>query len=193
MVDAAGALVGIISESDFLPRVEGRPSRRWWLRLFTSAADEARDYVKAHGRRVGEVMTRDVVTVAPDTPLGKVAHTLETRGVKRVPVVADGRIVGLVSRADIVRSLAARRSEAMPNLLHDDAEIRQAVLAALADFDWSTSTRVSVTVNGGVVTIYGVLDHQAQGEALQVAAENVPGVSKVEVYARAWPTQVYAE
>jgi CBS domain-containing protein len=187
VVDAEGALVGIVSESDFLPRVAGRPPAPWWLRLLTGTVEEARAFVKAHGRRVDEVMTRDVLTVRPETALGEVAHALEARGVKRAPVVADGRLVGIVSRADIVRALAAGEARALPPPSRADTDIREAVLAALADFDWSASTRLSVTVTDGVVSIYGVLSHAAQGDALKVAAENVPGVVRVELHARPWP------
>src|SRR5580692_8794309 len=114
VVDASGRLVGIVSEGDLLHRAEIGTARRhrvrrrsWWLDHF--AGDQARDYIKSHGRTVKDVMTRDVVAVTEDTDLGDVAALLEAKRVKRVPVMRDGKIVGIISRANIVRAVGATK------------------------------------------------------------------------------------
>jgi len=109
VVDAQGALAGIVSEGDLIDRVDGEPGRRrrsWWLELVRPPEDQARDYLKLHGQRAQDVMTRDVVSVAEDAPLGEIARLLEKHRVKRVPVLRDGRLVGIVSRANLLHGLA---------------------------------------------------------------------------------------
>src|SRR5580692_8668968 len=126
VVDSGGRLVGVISEGDLLHRAEIGTARRhrerrrsWWLDHF--AAELARDYVKSHGRTVKDIMTRDVVTVSEDTDLAEIATLLETKRIKRVPVTRDGKVVGIVSRANLVRALAAATTGApMPAANADD-------------------------------------------------------------------------
>ncbi len=112
VLDQGGRVVGIVSEGDLMRRVEHADERHrsWWLKLFSDEITEATEYVKTHGRRAAEVMTRDVVTVDEDTPLHEIAALLEERRIKRVPVVRDGRLVGIVSRANLLHGLAARAS-----------------------------------------------------------------------------------
>jgi CBS domain-containing protein len=111
IVDANGAPVGMVSESDLIKReIDQRaPRRGWWLELLAEGEDLAAefvDYLKTADRPARDIMTAPVVTVAEDTPIQVVAETLQEHGIKRVPVVRDGRIVGIVSRADLVRALA---------------------------------------------------------------------------------------
>lgn len=133
VVAADGRLAGIVSEGDLVRRpelgTEARPS--WWLMLFAGSEDLAQSYRKAHGRRAADVMTHDVVTVAEDAPVSEIARLLEERRFKRVPVIRDGRVVGVVSRADLVRGLAVQRAPtAVPA---DDNAIRERCLRSIRD------------------------------------------------------------
>jgi len=136
VIDASGRLVGIISEGDLLHRAEIGTARRhrerrrsWWLDHF--ASDLARDYIKSHGRTVKDIMTRDVVTVTEDADLGDVAALLEAKRIKRVPVMREGKIVGIISRANIVRALGATRGAPPREGEGDDRSIRASLLAEL--------------------------------------------------------------
>lgn len=188
VVDADGKLVGIVSEGDLLLRSElgtQRPQTRrtsWWLSHF--ATDSARDYIKAHGRTVGDIMTRDVAAVTEDTSLAEIATLLETRRIKRVPVVRDGTIVGIISRSNLVRALGAAAHPPAPVVSDDDRTIRANLLAELRRQDWASRLwPQDILVNGGVVHLWFSSDLGAdQREAARVAAENVPGVRSVEVH-----------
>jgi len=191
VVDAGGRLVGIVSEGDLVRRVETGTagSRAWWLELLADPATLALEYVKTHGRRAADVMTRTVVTVEENASLADVARLLEGRRIKRVPVVRDGRIVGIVSRADLVRGLAVRSIEPQPATVADDRAIREGVLAALRGQPWWLGTYQTVVVIDGVVHLWGMARSVAERAAMRVAAENVPGVRGVEDHLmdfRAW-------
>ena len=132
-----GRLVGIVSEADLLHRHEigtdgTAHSAPWWLRLF--AADRSiEDYIKSHARRARDVMTPEVVSVAPDTPAAEIADVLEARRVKRVPVVEAGRLVGMVSRSDLVAALAAAAGSKKRAAPMDDAAENIAGVRAVED------------------------------------------------------------
>jgi CBS domain-containing protein len=184
VVDAKGGLLGIVSEGDLMRRPEaGTEVRRrsWWLRLFSDQADLARDFVKTHGLRATDVMTREVVTVGDDTPLAAIAQILEERRIKRVPVVRGERLVGIVSRADLLRAVAARwpRSDAAAGK-PDDRAIRERLLETIRSAEWVTDAFVNVMVTDGVVHLWGVIESDVQRDALRVAAERIPGVRAVE-------------
>jgi CBS domain-containing protein len=188
VVDATGQLLGIVSEGDLVRRAEtGTLSRRaWWLELLRDPAAEAREYVKTHGRRAADVMTRPVVTVAEDTAIEDIAGLLERRGIKRVPVVREGRVIGIVSRADLVRALAVRPVEPPPPGVADDRAIRDGVLAALRTQPWWVGTYRTVVVVDGVVHLWGLARSPAERDAMRVAAETVPGVRGVEDHLMDW-------
>jgi CBS domain-containing protein len=187
VVDATGRLVGIVSEGDLIGRVETPTGRRaWWLELLTDPTALARDYVKTHGRRVTDVMTHPVVTVEAEASLGEIAGLLERRGIKRVPVVRDGRVIGIVSRADLVRALAVRPVEPRPATVADDGAIREQVLAILRVQPWWNGTYRSIVVTDGVVHLWGLARSRAERDALRVAAEAVPGVRGVEDHLMDW-------
>jgi len=196
VVDADHRLVGIVSEGDLLHRVETGTERRpehrqgrrrsWWLETVGSNRDFARDYVKSHGRTVKDVMTREVVTVADTTELADIAMLLETKGIKRVPVVRDGRLVGIVSRANLVRALAAARSERPADAVREDQAIRDKLLgdqliAELRRQKWADLEAADIIVRDRVVHLW-FSDEQsaAERQALRVAAENIDGVRRVE-------------
>lgn len=175
-----GRLVGIVSEGDLMRRVETgtERSRSWWLKLVVGSAELAREYVKAHGMLAGDVMTPEVVSVSPDTPLDEIAALLERRRIKRVPVVEGGRLVGIVSRADLLRGLAARKAAAAPT--PDDRTIRARLLEKLGAAAWATTGSINVIVTDGVVHLWGWVSSQDERRAMLVAAREVPGVRGVE-------------
>ncbi len=178
-------LVGIVSEGDLLHRAETgterRTARRRWRWFDSTPAEEARDYVKSHGRKVGEIMTREVIAVSEDTDLAEVATLMETKRVKRVPVLRDGKLVGIISRANLVRALAATPSEAVTAAESDDRAIRAKLLTELNGRDWARVWPADIVVQDGAVHLWLSDDRsEAEREALRVAAENVPGVRRVE-------------
>ena len=180
-------VVGIISENDLLRRPElGTEDRRpHWLQLFSRSATEAAEYVRTHGLTAGEVMTADVVSVNDTTAVEEIARLLESRGIKRVPVLRDRRLVGIVSRADLLRNLGSRLRTEQPA---SDGEIRAAVLAELSRHpSWAPPpAEVSVYVQDGVVHCWGVVRSTAQRQAMIVAAERVAGVRQVEDHVQLW-------
>lgn len=179
VVEADGSVVGILTEGDLLRRSEtGTQKRRGrWLELLLGPGRLAGEYVRTHGRVVGELMTREVVAVAEDTPLDQVVGLMEENRVKRLPVLRGDKLVGIVSRADLLRAL--RHSLGGAPAAGGDAAIRERVLAEIARAAWSPREGISVGVADGVVDLAGVVFDEKQREALIVAAENVPGVKEV--------------
>ena len=186
VVDSSGRLIGIISEGDLLHRAEigtarhHRERRRsWWLDHF--ASDLAREYVKSHGRTVKDIMTRDVVTVTEDTDLGEVAALLEAKRIKRVPVMHAGKIVGIISRANLVRALGSTKGAPPREGEGDDRTIRARLLAELGHEEWAKIWPEDIIVRDGVVHFWLSSDEpEEKKQALRVAAENIPGVRGVE-------------
>lgn len=181
VVDDDGRLVGIVSEGDLMRRAETGTDRRpsWWLALLTSAEDAAREYLKTHGRRVADVMTADVITVDEDTPLADVAAILERRRIKRVPVVRDHRVIGIVSRADLLRALAATKT-LPPEPSLDDRAIRERLLAHLDEANLAHGFYANVVVSNGVVHLWGLVETEDERRAMEAAAHSIPGVRSVE-------------
>lgn len=180
VVEADGSVVGILTEGDLLRRSEtGTQKRRSrWLELLLGPGRLADEYVKTHARVVGELMTREVVAVGEDTPLDAVVALMEENRVKRLPVVRDGKIVGIVSRADLLRAL--RHSLGGAPAPAGDGAIRERVLAEIARAPWCPREGITVEVADGVVDLGGVVFDEKQREALIVVAENVPGVREVK-------------
>lgn len=178
VVDARGRVVGIVSEGDLVRRAETgtEPRRSWWLALLAGRDEQAAEYIKTHGRTVRDVMTRDVISVGDRIPLERIATLLERQRIKRVPVIRGGKLVGIVSRANLLRGLAARKPAAGPRA--GDRTIRTRVLEELrrAGVDPSLLT---VVVSGGVVQLWGTVDSAPQKHAARVAAQNVRGAQKV--------------
>jgi len=182
VVDDDGRLVGIVSEGDLIRRPETgtEPRHSWWLSLLTTPEESLGEYLKTHGRRASDVMTRTVVTTQEDTPLGEVASLLEKHRIKRVPVVRDGKLVGIVSRADILRALAASKTQAPAAASADDRTIREQFLAHLKEHGLAAGGYVNVVVSEGVVHLWGLAESEAEKQALDVAARQIPGVRGVE-------------
>lgn len=191
VVDRTGKLVGIVSEGDLMRRAElgTERERSWWLELLTANRDLATDYAKAHGRKVGEVMTRKVITAAPDTPLNEIALLLEKHGIKRVPILDHGRLVGIVARANLLQALAGLTLAKPAPKADKDAEIREEVLARLKAAPWRPWL-LNVTVHDAVVDLWGIADGAEEKTAAGVVAENAPGVVSVNnhiiVRPRSW-------
>ena len=180
VVGSDGKILGIVSEGDLMRRAEAGTGRRrsWWLALLTGTDALAAEYVKEHSRMVADVMTRDVITAAPETPLRDIADILEKKGIKRVPIVKDGRIVGIVSRANLLQALASLRKQiegGAPN----DAKVREAVLERLKAAPWSRPSLINVIVQDGTVELWGIVETPTQKKAVRVAAEDTPGVRAV--------------
>jgi CBS domain-containing protein len=181
VIDTAGRLVGILTEGDLLRRSETGTEwhRPRWLEILMGPGRLAGEYVRTHGRKVDEIMTRDLVSVTPDTPLDEIVALMERRRIKRVPVLDGDTPVGIVSRADLLRALA-RSLEVQPAAVAGDDEIRERILADLTKVSWVPRDGLMITVTNGVVGLDGVILDEKEREALRVAAENVPGVRAVE-------------
>jgi CBS domain-containing protein len=179
VVDAAGQLVGIVSEGDFIRRSEiGTQRKRGrWLKFLLGAGLTATDYVHEHGRKVSEVMTTDPITVAEDATLEQIVTSMETNGVKRLPVLRDSKLVGIVSRANLLQAVASLARE-IPDPTADDDHIRSRIVAAIEKNDWSPFG-LNVIVRDGIVHLSGVITNESSRQAAMVATENVAGVKKV--------------
>jgi CBS domain-containing protein len=178
----SGTLVGVVSEGDLLRRPElgTQKHRRRWISFFSGVDEQAREFTKTHALRAGDVMTEQVIHVSEQTSLGDVVGLMEKHRIKRLPVLSDGKLVGIVSRADLLRALAARQANPIPPPAESDATIRAAMNDVLKNEEWAMSAMVNVIVSEGVVHLWGVIDSDDQRQALRVAAENIPGVTTVE-------------
>ena len=181
VIDEAGRLVGILTEGDLMRRGETGTERQRprWLEILMGPGRLAGEYVRTYGRKVDGIMTRDVVSVTPDTPLKEVVELMERRRIKRMPVLDGDVLVGILSRADLLRALLGALEE-KPARVTSDEEIRDRILAELARAAWVPRDGVTITVENGVVDLNGVILDEKERGALRVAAENAPGVRAVE-------------
>lgn len=180
VVDADGGVIGVISEADLVRRTEpgAEPQRPWWLEALTPASTLAAEFAKAHGRRVSEVMSRNVISAPEDATLGEIASLLEKHRIKRVPILRDGQLVGVVSRSNLIQALAsAPANGAAPAT--SDRTIRLELLDRLGDQDWTDFGSRNVIVSSGVVHLWGLVGSEAERKALIALAEEVPGVVRV--------------
>jgi CBS domain-containing protein len=177
VVDAAGRLVGMVTEGDLLRRVElgtgGRTPGR--LSQFFAPGRAAEDYVRTHGRVISEIMTEKVISVAPDTSLAEVVQIMESQQVKRLPVLQGERLVGIVSRADLLRALF-RLLQVRTVTAVSDAELRKRVLAEIDKLQWAPRATVDAIVTNGVVELRGTVTDDRERAGLRVIVENTPGV-----------------
>lgn len=180
VVDSTGTLVGIVTEGDLLRRDELGTERRrsWWLRLLASPGRQAADFTRTHGRKVADVMTRDVLSVNADAPLTDIVALMEEHRVKRVPVLDGNRVAGVVSRADLLRALSVAAREHR-EVVGDDRTIRDHILDTLTHETWAPKTTLNITVVNGVVDLWGTIGNDQERRAICVIAENTPGVKKV--------------
>jgi CBS domain-containing protein len=179
VVDADGALLGIVTETDLAHRLAAKvsPPRSWLRALFSAAPAEALDYAKARGRRARDIMTAAPVTIGEEASLEEAARLLEEKGVRRLPVLRGGRLVGVISRADMLRALLA--PEAPGPVSADDRALRAAIQGALREAAWTHAYSVHFVVRDGEVTFYGFASPTEIQRGLRVLAEGVPGVKAV--------------
>lgn len=190
-------LAGMVSESDLLHRHEiGTDTlvrrRSWWKRLVQRNPIPT-DYVRSHGARARDLMSRRVISVAEDTPLAQIAALFERHHIGRVPVLRGERLVGIVSRADVVRAIAARSCALEPADMQTDDSIRERLVAELERQPWWHPRWSNVFVSGGIVSYRGMVESDAERQAARVAAENVSGVRGVEdgrIDVAEWQTMV---
>ena len=181
VIDKSGALVGIITEGDFLRRAETGTERKRprWLEILVGPNSLAGDYVRSHGRKVEEVMTREPIAIDEDVPLDEVVRIMERCRVKRLPVMRGDRVVGIVSRANLLHALASMRKQAAAAKPVADSELRDKVMDRLRGEPWVRTSLINVTVTEGSVDLWGIVDSAAEKQALRVAVETTPGVRAV--------------
>jgi CBS domain-containing protein len=182
VVDDDDTVIGMISEADLLRREEigTEKHRRWWLEAVTPATKLAEEFAKSHGRRVEEVMSTNIVSASEDTPLAEIATLLERHRIKRLPILRDGKLAGIVSRANLIQALAS--SQARPGVVSiadSDRSIRLELLDRLGEQTWTDFGERNVIVSGGVVHLWGLVGSAAEHKALLALAEGVPGVVEV--------------
>ena len=173
-------LVGVVTEGDFMRRVELGTQQKHsrWIEYLLTPGKRADEYVHSHGRKVSEVMTCDPRTVAEDTPLEEVVKVMEKHGIKRLPVVRNGKLVGIVTRSNLLRALVSLAQEVGPPA-RDDATIRNWLMADLEKRNWAPLPLLNIVVRNGIVELWGTIMDERQRQAIVVAAENIPGVKGV--------------
>ena len=181
VVDTAGALIGIVSEGDLMRRADGGTEhhRSWWLSLLMGREGLAAEYVRENSRTVIDVMTREVITASPDTPVAKIAELLERNRIKRVPITRDGKIVGIVSRANLLQALAGLGKQITIDRPTSDAALRDKILNRLHAEPWAQTSLINVIVSNGSVDLWGIVESPIEKKALRVAVEVTPGVRSV--------------
>lgn len=176
-----GKVVGILSEGDLIRRQEigsDKPHRSWWLALLGNE-DLARTYVRSHAKRVADVMTADPLTVSETATVAEIADIFASHHVKRVPVLRDGKLVGLVSRANLIQALAGASQHKAADIAASDETIRSALLGELQRQPWWDGWLNNVVVSNGIVDLWGFYETESDKAAARVAAENTPGVKAV--------------
>jgi CBS domain-containing protein len=175
-----GLLVGLLTERNLLHRAETGTDGHWlnWLEAIVAPGQIAERYVRTHGHRVGDVMTRDFPSVPGSCPLDKIVQLMEAKNVRRVPIVEDGRLVGIISRSDLVRALGLKLRRAAEGSKRDD-EIRDSIVRELSRNKWIECRAVDVSVAGGVAEFRGEITDGRMRDALRVMVEALPGVRAV--------------
>lgn len=178
VVDDAGSVVGIVSQGDLILREKPRERAPWWRLFFSDFERLAREYQKAHGMTVGEVMTRSLITVSPDLPVESVALILDEHGIRRVPVVAGGELVGIVSRGDLIKALAKAppRAGGPPS---DERLVRE-MRARLAEEPWISNRGIVVQAKDGVLSLWGLVLTETEKSALETMARAIEGSKGID-------------
>ncbi|MGA8886010.1 MAG: CBS domain-containing protein [Pseudolabrys sp.] len=159
VVDAAGHILGIVTEGDLVLR----------------------------GRIARDIMTKSVISVGPGATLPEIAKTLERHRIKRVPVVKDNTLIGIIARSNLLQALAA--ADVSRPSAHDDRAIREQLLAELQKQPWVHMALKNVVVQDGVVSLWGMVSTDDERRALRIVAENMPGVKGVEDHLTSIPTR----
>lgn len=184
VVDDDENVVGIISEADLLHREEigTEKQRPWWLEAVTPAWKLAGEFAKSHGCRVKEVMSANVISASEDAPLGEIASLLERHRIKRVPILRGGKLVGIVSRSNLIQALASSQAQigaGSESGTDADRKIRLQLLDRLEDQDWTDFSERNVIVSDGIVHLWGLVGSREEHKALLALAEGIPGVVSV--------------
>lgn len=193
IVDRLHQVIGIVSEGDLLRRVETGTERRrsWWSDLLSDPNRRARDYVKSRGARARDVMTSPVISITPNTDAVDIADTMEKWQVKRLPVVSAGKLVGIVSRRDLLHAVGRAKSRGRGGKV-SDAELRMRLRRKLDTVPWIGGALINFVVENGTIELFGMAMTTDQRDAVRVMAENIPGArvvkDKIAVHAR----QAYA-
>ena len=180
VIGAGGEVLGLVSEADLVHRLRSPRRKKWWLAFLAETKETASEFIRIHGRRVEDVMRQPAITVTEETPVEEIAGILEEQGIKRVPVVQEGRLVGIVSRRDLVRALAMRPAAPPAGVPHTDAEIHRQISQELRRVEWLDSRALQVAVADGVVRLWGFVPDAEVRRAVRVLVENIPGVRHVE-------------
>lgn len=182
VVDAEGKPVGIVTEGDLIRRLADEPAGPlgWFLGQFRDPDRLARRFAKAHGVTARDVMSTDLATVGEDASAEEIARIMEERGIRRVPVVREGRLVGIVSRADLLRAILRRQPAPPPATAADDAAIRRAIQEAMREQPWVDTFWSYADVRDGVVTLHGYVRSDAVREGLRLLVQEIPGVKRIE-------------
>jgi CBS domain-containing protein len=181
VVDDAGKLVGMVSEGDLLRRGESHTEhqRSWWLKLLMGRESLAAEYLKEHSCKIADVMTREVISARPDTSVADIATLLERHRIKRVPIIQNGEVVGIVARANLIQALARFRERTPLPRPIADGELRKRIVARLKSETWVRPSLINVIVTDGTVDLWGIVDSSVEKKALQVAVEITAGVKVV--------------
>ena len=181
-----GRLIGVVSEGDLIGHAAatGEQRRSWWLSALMNDSASARDYAKTHGRTARDVMTSAVITIGEAATLAEIAKTLERHRIKRVPVLREGKLVGIVSRGNLLQALATLEVEAAGTV--DDDAIRERLIAELRGQSGPDLPPDAIVVENGIVRLSGIVQTEDERRALRIAAENTPGVKGVDDHLTIW-------
>ena len=191
VVDAQGRVVGVVSEGDLMrqPQAGGQRHVAWWLTMFAGSEEQAREFIKSHGLLASDVMTGNPITVEEEASLEEIATLLEKHRIKRVPVLREGKLVGIVSRANLLQGIVARQRA--PQASADDHVIRQQVSEAMRN-SGVDARFVDVQVAADIVSLWGATNSEVESKAIVLAAQAVSGVKRVDSHLGVFPPMVRA-
>jgi CBS-domain-containing membrane protein len=186
VIDKERRVVGIVSEGDLIGRVdrENKAPQFWWRWLFVSREENARSYLKNFGIRASDVMTREVITADRDAPLSEIAQLLEEKRIKRVPIISDGKLIGIVSRANILQGIATNSAKRHGDYRHDDSSLKNSIERVIEKEDICNPSDINVIVSGGIAHLWGVLESQIVSDAVEAAARATLGILDVVNHVR---------
>lgn len=190
VVDADGNLVGLLSEADLMyrPEIGTTPGKSWLQHLLSEEAVLAKDFARTHAHRVADVMTKKLATASECSTLGEIATLMQRHRVKHIPIVRDGKVVGIVNRANLLQGLLAREPTSSPAPEANDT-VRALVASELARHGWTTRQATCIVADNGVVHLWGYVNSEAVKDAYRIAAENVRGVKRVENHMKVFPPE----
>ena len=191
VVDADGKMIGIVSEADLMhrPEIGTVPGKSWLQRLLADNTAMAKEFVRSHSHRVTDVMTKNVIFADESATVQEIVALMQQHHVKRIPILRDGKIVGIVSRGNVLQGLLAREPSSL-NSKTDDEALRTAVTATLSKRGWASAPTSNVVAQNGVIHLWGCVDNDTIKKAYEIAAENVHGVRRVRNHMMVIPPEV---